>query len=405
MLQSSHSPATTSERADRKVWPHRRFLPIERPRGLRAAPLGLIGTLVLVAAIETMIGRAGVDLLDPTSLAWIDSARGAREFGPKCEILCFGDSLAKHGLFPRVITSKTGRSAYNLSMAAGPPATTFYLLRRALDAGARPSALILEYKPSLLAGGPRFRLRQWPELLDLRDSIDLILNDRKGSFAVELLLGQFLPSFRRRDELRINLLAALQGKTSLASRLNQVLLRNWSANFGGFAPTIVPPFDGRVSETQHQTLLSQGFKAQRINDRYVRRAVALAESYHIPTYLVVPPLAPALLERRAKTGAEAGFTKFLRSVQQEFPSLTVLDARSSRYESHVFADPTHLASAGAVVLSNDVGMILRADLEARDRPRPERRWISLPAFREVKTDVPIEEFEQSRLAVGITLTD
>jgi hypothetical protein len=111
-------------------------------------------------------------------------------------------------------------------------------------------------------------------------------------------------------------------------------------------------------------------------------------------YLLIPPFSPALHEGRIASGVEAEYSQFVRSLQEEFPTLTVLDARDSEYPSSVFYDHTHICAAGAVPLSTDVAEILRADLEPGAISVP-KRWINLPAFRELPMPDGLETIKQS----------
>ena len=61
--------------------------------------------------------------------------RPSKTESPGCDLLCLGDSLIKHGLFPGVIEEETGRRTVNLSAARAPALLTYFFLRRALDAG------------------------------------------------------------------------------------------------------------------------------------------------------------------------------------------------------------------------------------------------------------------------------
>src|SRR5690349_12144950 len=94
------------------------------PRPRRGAwPWGLIGMLGLVAAAEASVRRhEDADFTTNIATSWRFSAHQAARRATKCEVLCFGDSMVKFGLLPRVIESRIGRSAYNLAAYAGPPA-------------------------------------------------------------------------------------------------------------------------------------------------------------------------------------------------------------------------------------------------------------------------------------------
>jgi hypothetical protein len=350
----------------------------------------------LVAMVEAGVARRWESVSDPVAFSWRFSAEAAGSRAKGCGVLVVGDSLAKHGLIPRVIESATGRRAYNLAAAAAPAPLTYFLLRRAVDAGARPEALVVEFKPSVLAGGPRFRVRDWPEVLNPSEMAELALASRSGEFTAELILGALLPSFRARHDVRDALASALRGEPARLVALNAICRRNWEVNAGANVATPRPGFDGAVTEREHRELLSHRFGVHRVNAVYVRRTLDLAAATGARTYLLIPPFSPALADRRGRTGAEAGYTDFVRSLRERYPELTVLDARNSGYPASAFNDPTHLDRRGATTLSANVAAVVR-----RDTDPPKGGWINLPAFHAEAEPGGLEDVEQSRERLGI----
>ncbi|MGE3818549.1 MAG: hypothetical protein AB7I30_03885 [Isosphaeraceae bacterium] len=378
----------------------REVRPATRSRASRV-PLGLLGMLGMVLLVESAVAERWESFTDPVAFSWrysLDEADRAGGF----DVLCLGDSLAKHGLVPPVMTSVNGRSARNLAAAASPAPLTYFALRRALNAGARPAAVVLEYKPSVLAGGPKLRSRCWAEALSGLELVDLIRTSKSATLAAELLVGAALPSVRARHDVRENLLRALRGESSRLRSLNAICRRNWSVNGGANVASRQPGFTGAVPEEVHRNLLSDRFAANRVNADYVRRTLELASRHGISTYLVIPPFAPELLARRAETGAEARFSQFVRSLQTRHPAVTVLDARESGYPASAFVDASHLDRLGAVALSLDVGEALRRTFEEVGGKSSSRgRWIILPRFQARPDPVVLEDVEQSRERLGI----
>ncbi len=157
-------------------------------------PFGVVGMLVLVVVIECFVGRNWLGFSDPVSLSWRFSAEAARTEAADSQVLCLGDSLVKHGLVPSVIEQQSGYRARNLSAARAPTLMTYFLLRRALDAGSRPDAIIINAKPAVLIGGPEFNARYFEEILTFREWIELCQITRKSSLMVSMLVGRLLPS-------------------------------------------------------------------------------------------------------------------------------------------------------------------------------------------------------------------
>ena len=371
--------------------------PPARARVSTSIPWGLLGMLGLLAVIECGVARHPLDFSDPVSLSWQLSAQAARREAPGCTILGVGDSLVKHGVIPSVLEAETGERACNLAIARGPAPATYFLLRRALDAGARPKAVVIDFKPGVLVGSPRYNLRYWQEILTFRECLDLARNDHGGSLLVNLALGRLLPTFRGRLEVRGAILAALRGEDSPMRLINRVCQRNWGVNDGANVAARNPAFNGEVSAEQHKTLLSHLWYCHRVNKTYVRRILDLTAERGIKVYWLLPPVSPALQARREETGAEAGFLKFVRSFQQPYPHLTVVDGRHAGYDPTAFVDATHLDGRGAFTLTTELGRMLRRDL-AGGSATPSR-WVNLPHYRPDPSPVPLEDVEESRIIV------
>ena len=196
--------------------------------GVRA-PVGLAGAAVLVVVLELVVFRAGDDPASFITANWRESGRAAasESMAVGGEVLCLGDSQVKCGLLPRVLQGRLGLTAYNLALIGGQAPSSYYLLARALKAGARPRAIVVDFTPSLLASDLRINTGMWPELLGLGECVDLILTTRDIHIAGPLLVRAVLPSLRRRDEVR----AGVQGHGEGREKA-RAYLRNWRLNAG-----------------------------------------------------------------------------------------------------------------------------------------------------------------------------
>ncbi|MEO6807590.1 MAG: DUF1574 domain-containing protein, partial [Isosphaeraceae bacterium] len=113
-------------------------------------PWGLVGLIGLVTLIEWSLVRQADDFTALENLNWRLSGRAARREATRSQILCFGTSMMQMGIIPKVIEERTGLRAFNLAVCAGPPQADEVLLRRTLNAGARPSAILVDYHPHCL---------------------------------------------------------------------------------------------------------------------------------------------------------------------------------------------------------------------------------------------------------------
>ena len=355
-------------------------------------PAGLLGMAALVVAVELSLARHPLAFGLPDWGEWSSSGRAARAVAPGCDVLCFGDSTIKDGLQPRVIEARLGRPAYNLAVSATPPPASFFLLRRALRAGARPAAVVVGFSPALLADHPR-QAPLWGQLLDAREALELAWACREAGVFVRTALDRYVPSVGGRHVIRNNLRAALLGLPDGRRDFVLGMRRNWSRNRGA-AALFVTGYRGEI-DGRFDPYLKPGWTPQPVQWAYVRRFFALAAAHGVPVYWVIPPLSPTLEGRRAGLGLAAAYDRFARRLLGELPGVTVLDGRRSGYGLDAFADAAHLNRRGAAALSADVA----AAIGRRRAGVPASRWVELAPFADRPDDPRLEDFHQSMTAL------
>jgi hypothetical protein len=365
-------------------------------------PRGAAGMVALLIVIEAFVVRHWIDLTDPVSLSWRYSARAAETAVRDCQVLCMGDSLVKHGLVPSVIERTSGQKTANLSAARASTLLTYRLLRRALDSGARPKALIVNAKPAVLLGGPEFTARPWQEVLSVDDAIEMLQITRNAPFVASALVGRLLPSLRARLEIQSTVMAAFQGETDRIRSINPVLWRNWSVNGGANVASAVPAYRGELSGEVKRQLYADIFYVDPANAEAIERTLTLAADRRIKVFWVLFPLAPELQSLRDSGGAETLHEQFLKSFVARYSgTVTVLDARRSGYPSGFFADATHLNRLGALALSRSVAEAVAAP-EASPGPHSSKAsWVVLgpPAESTTEWAKLLEDVEESKRIV------
>ncbi len=360
----------------------------------RWVPLGLLGALVLIALVERHVDQHPLDYLGGSHWSYKVASRVAEAGSEGDQVLCFGDSLLRLGLAPTALEAESGLRGYNFAQSGGQAPGSYFLLRRALNSGAKPSAIVVDFFPRLLAENPSFNNDNWPFLADLRDSFGLALLARKPEMFARLATRLALPSARSRISLRANVRLALQpGPVSIKHEILKSI-HNWKVNRGAEITASRPGLVEDVDAWERGYF--SGFHCSRINRAYVEKFLDLAASHQIPVFWLLPPYQPALQGRCERSGFDAEHEAFVRGFLPRYPGLFVLDARRSGYQPEVFYDLHHLGREGASVLSADVGEAIR---RWRGESSSQNQWVALPGYHPRPDATPLEDVDQSRMVV------
>lgn len=364
------------------------------PARARRLPAGCLGALVLVLIAEGWIARHPT--LGLTAIQWEYRQSRAIAGGDvnDCPILTFGDSMMKLGLAPAELKAATGRRAYNFAMTAAQPPAAYYLLRRALRAGARPEAVVLECFPNLLANDPGYNLDHWPLLLDDGELVDLAEAAGRRGDAGPLLARRWLPSVLGAFAIRRRIAAAITGGRDIEVEGLLIGTRNWTANRGYQANSAPePPPDLNLWQFGY-------FRHRHVhptNRHYIHKFLQLAEDHGIAVFWLLPPYQPELQLACERSGFDRFHEGFVRAILERHPQVRVIDGRHAGYDPAAFQDPHHLIVPGAQVLSRDVGAIVRRHLDAGALAGGP--WESLPPYRPATTRVAAESMDWSREVV------
>jgi hypothetical protein len=356
-------------------------------------PSGLLGCLAIVVAVEIVIARVDGDQFTTSVVqSWRATGRAAQRDAKDCDVLMFGDSAVKFGISPRVLEAELGIKAFNLAPYGGPPPASYVLLRRALAAGARPKAVVVDAMPHLLAVSPTHMLRPWQEIATPRECLDLALSVRDTSFFAQLVLGRMLPCYRDREEIRQSVKMSFRGEkfSNVIAYWVTPNRRNWRLNRGCELRAENPGFaDGEI--TDRNSLVPQNWTCDHASLRYWNRFLTLCENHSVAVFWLIPPLSPNTQEKRRVGGHDAQYDEFVRLTLKHHPAVKVLDARQSGYERSVFMDHVHLSRRGNMALSLDTARVLRA------RPSEVDTWTVLPLFRFRPEREGLEDLERSRV--------
>jgi hypothetical protein len=382
-------------------------------------PTGLLGMAVLVCALECIVARSKTTGASGSrlSLSWRAAALAAMSPEGRSDVLCFGDSLVKLGILPRVLEKRTGASAYNLAVLGGPAPSSYFLLRRVLEGGGRPKALIAGFSAQMLTMSPRAEPSCWAELADVRDGFDLAWNTVDPKLAASIAACWILPSWCRRDDRPMRLAT---GRRGVATRHwaddSRAFQRNWRLNRGAqVAPVSFVAIEGALPAPPFEGC-DWSWRPHPANAIYVDRFLSLAEVYGIPVFWVLPPLISNWRARLEPAGVIAAYRQFVAVRAERFAGLTVLDGERLDWGRWAFRDPIHLNRDGAVALTVAVGLAMAPRLAEARAPESsettaapgrrcarEERWVDLSTPGTGPFKPPrqwVEDLDESRLAVN-----
>jgi hypothetical protein len=378
-----------------------------RPLAIRTRwPGGFLGMLAIVIVSESGLARLELRLAPMAAADWgLNRAEAARE-AVGADILCLGDSLIKCGVSPAVLEAKLGLTAYNLASLGAPPPASYFLLRRSLDAGARPRAIVLDAtSTTLTAAAYRGLVRNWAALLGPREAFMLARDDRDSGFLGVHLVHYLIPSVRMRLDLRKAAADELAGGPAVAEvAWGPIVERQHAINRGAFhrSPTHPKegpdPFPGGVLPPHEEAVCyPAGWTPYPTNLVYLDKTLALAESRGLPVFFLVPPIHPGVQAGRQARGLDASFMMLVRKIHARHANVTVVDGRRAGFGHGAFADAQHLDREGAAALSIALADAMRPQLTGRASGD---RWVALPMYAD-PTDLPdIEDMAESAVALA-----
>ena len=358
---------------------------------IRKVPAGLIGMMGLVVLMEFFIASNDLKFSRIEANDWKTSAATARSLSQFRGILCLGDSQVKFGLLPLVLESKVGQPVECLAVQGGQAPSTYFLLRKALESGARPSAIVVDWEPHLLKDGPEHNDRMWPELTGLNDNLDLAWTTGDAGGFLSRLCAGMIPSLRERVEIRENIKAALNGESPQMADWIERSWRNKVMNRG--ATALAKDHIGRTADLSRcGNKVETPWSAHPVNNAFARKTLKLAQAFQIPVYLAIMPVSPGMQQKYEVNGIDQPYVQWVSKLETRFSNLVVIDLRHSRFDASVFYDPLHLDRDGALAASLSVGQYLHDHLAGQ--PMGER-WVQMPPYQTAQAEVAFEDTSQT----------
>ncbi len=328
-------------------------------------------------------------------MSWLEAARAARELEGHADVLCLGDSRIKLGILPRVLHDRLGVSAYNLGVLRGQAPSSYFLLRRVLERGNRPRAILVDFSERLLTFSPSGSAACWADLIGSRESWDVAWNAKDPALALSTALHGLLPGWcdqRERSPL-FRFAPAKDGGSRSADEF-RVFQRNWKLNRGA---QVAPRAFVQVEETADEA--TGIWRPHPANAFYVDRLLRLAQGAGIAVYWILPPSIPARHDRLQRNGVTVQYRQFVAERVADFSCLTVLDGEALLWNNQEFRDPLHVNRDGAVRLSLAVAVATAPRLVDESSGA---RWVDLAAIDDhelSKYQYLVEDLDQSRAAI------
>jgi hypothetical protein len=354
--------------------------------------------IVLVVGVESFFIAHDHDFTTLVASNWRIEGEAPAKFAPRNEILCFGDSMVKFGIQPRILGEKVGKKAYNFALYNGSAPASYYMLKRSFDAGAKPAAILVDFQPELIMNDSiKIVSRVYPELLSVSEGVELYWKAKNPGAFAEFLVARMLPSARKRFEIQVALKAALKGESVSVKDKLEAAMRNWKINRGAEVLPKYIYFDGHVPTTgAYPAMFWTPWKVNPLNDQYINRFLKLARAHNVPVFWALQPNAPEVDAHREQVGYNAQYEAYVRKCMARYANLNVIDGRHVNYPHQVFTDPVHLDKDGATACSLGVAEILKDHLiDHKETPR----WVALPDHRSEIGSIRLEDGIESSLAI------
>ncbi len=361
-------------------------------------PVGLLGMLALIVGVESFLMAHDGDFTTLVASNWRLEGAAPAKFAARNEILCYGDSMVKFGIQPKILGEKLGKKTYNFALYCGSAASSYYMLKRSFDSGAKPAAVIVDFQPELIMGNSMNILsRVYPELLSFGELAEMCWKAKDPNHFGEFVVCKILPSARKRFEIRESFNAATQGQSVSVKEKLLASERNWRVNRGAEVLSKYPYFDGQVPTTgAYPAMFWTPWFVEPLNEQYVEKFLKLARSRNVPVFWTLQPNAPAVDAQREQIGYNAQYEAYVRKCQARFDNLVVIDGRHVNYPKELFTDPVHLDKDGATACTLGVAEVMKARLiDHQDGPR----WVALPDHRNEPRSIPLEDAMESSLAI------
>ncbi len=309
-------------------------------------------TALLAVAIETVLAVVPENVMIRT-MRWM-RARLDRE--PAAAIQLHGDSVAQGALLAGEIEKSLppGTKVWNASLQGSGPEFTYFLLKRQVERGRAPGAIVIAHSPhtfvtermGVLVGA----FLGWGEIPEA------FLHGRHFFDALYGVLCKLSFTLRHREELGD---LAKGRRAAIASWNDPLPTEAWVRRVGVEAEAKWER-EGKGAPGPLHPVYLRRFEPDPGVTAMLGRTLALARTHGIRVYWLTLPEHEAVAAARDTLGFAPAYVAFVDSLAAR-GEITVLKREFEVLPASEFADYTHLRLRAALALSREVGEKLAAE--------------------------------------------
>ena len=298
--------------------------------------------LMLLAFIFPM------DFLPAEYPMWREESDYVRTGGEDPDIIIIGDSRAKSGIIPELLTEGTGRSAYNIAVGGCNAVEMYYALKHYLENHEAPEQAVVIFAPYHFCDIDNFGQTQTFNYLSVGE-LSEVYSQALGFGETQKLGDHFFTDvFSCKLRLPNKYLASIY-EASLFGRgeenrkkYDSVRADRGYTEFGTESGNNFPAYEVHHPE----------FDSLHLVVLYYDRLLELADDNGIEVFALQSPVNEATSEGMSPR-FRSGFGAFMEERAQRYPHFTV-ETQIPCYESRYFGDNNHLNREGAGVFTRSV---------------------------------------------------
>lgn len=303
-------------------------------------------TIVIVVVIEAALAFSPENVMIRT-MRWM---RAALALDPTPAVQIHGDSVAQGALLAGEIEKSLpqGTVVWNAALQGSGPEFTYFLLKRQIEGGHVPGAIVMAHSPhtfvtertGVLVGG----------FLDWREVPEALATGHHFFEALYGVLCRLSFTLRHHEELG----ELLKGRRAAIATWNDPIpTEAWVRKVGGEAEARWAR-EGKGAPGPIHPVYRQRFEVDPGEREYLGRTLALAHSHSIPVYWVTLPEHAAIKAVRDSVRFAPFYYAFVDSLAKT-GEVRVLQREFEVLPAEEFSDYTHLRLRAALAFSREIG--------------------------------------------------